>query len=352
MTAWIEDRWYLMRTGDDGKRVPSKRYGEGLRWRVRYETPDGVERSKSFERKPAAENFRTKVSASMLDGTYMEQGAGKISLRSYAEQWLDAQGFDDVTRETAGHRIGHIVAGLGDKRLDQLAASPGTIQSWLRNLKLAPSTQAACLGTLSAIFSMAVDNKKVPRNPCDAKSVKAPSIPRRKIVPLEATQRGALRAALPARYRAMEEAGSLCGLRQGEIFGLGQDDIDFLRRTVHVRRQVKIVGGRLVFALPKRRKIRDVPLPDPAAEAFAEHIKSFHAVKTTVTLPWHEPGTRGHGKPVTVALMFTTPWSRGALVRHDFNHRTWKPALRKAKIPDIRENGMHVLRHSYASIEA
>lgn len=348
--AWIEDRWYLAKTAEDGRKVPSRRNGQGLRWRVRYETPDGVERSKSFERKPAAESFRTKVSADIFSGTYLDLDAGKISLRKYAEQWLDAQSFDDVTRETARHRISHIVAGLGDKRLDRLAGSPGTIQSWLRNLKLAPSTQAACLGTLSAIFSMAVDNKKVASNPCDARSVKAPSLPKRKVVPLEAAQRAALRAALPERYRAMEEAGSLCGLRQGEIFGLGLDDIDFLRRTVHVRRQVKLVGGRLVFALPKRSKTRDVPLPGPAAEAFSEHIKAFHAVKTAVTLPWHEPGTRRHGKPVTVALMFTTPWSRGALNRHDFNHRTWKAALRKAKIPDTRENGMHVLRHSYASM--
>lgn len=34
------------------------------------------------------------------------------------------------------------------------------------------------------------------------------------------------------------------GLRQGEVFGLSPDDIDCLRKIIHVRRQVKIVGCR------------------------------------------------------------------------------------------------------------
>ena len=50
------------------------------------------------------------------------------------------------------------------------------------------------------------------------------------------------------------------GLRQGEVFGLSPDDIDWLRKIVHVRRQVKIVGGHRVFAPPKGGKDRDVPL--------------------------------------------------------------------------------------------
>lgn len=50
-------------------------------------------------------------------------------------------------------------------------------------------------------------------------------------------------------------------MRQGEVFGLAVDDIDFLHRVVHVRRQVRIVGSRLRFAPPKGGKERDIPLP-------------------------------------------------------------------------------------------
>ncbi|MFF0151076.1 tyrosine-type recombinase/integrase [Micromonospora sp. NPDC005203] len=33
-----------------------------------------------------------------------------------------------------------------------------------------------------------------------------------------------------------------------------------------------------------------------------------------------------------------------------FNSGVWKPAIRATGIPDNRHNGMHVLRHTYASV--
>jgi integrase len=344
--AWVEDRWFI--AGEAGKKAPSRRNGQGLRWRVRYETPDGRERSKSFARKPDADNFCTRVAADLLHGSYMDPAAGRITLGKYAGDWLAGQSFDDVTREIVERHLAHITAGLGDRRLDQIAASPSAVQAWVKGLNLAPTTVRQCFGVLSAIFASAVDDRRVGSNPCRARSLRLPALPARKIVPLEAGQLAALRAALPPRHQAMIDAGAGCGLRQGEIFGLAQDDIDFLRRTVHVVRQVKLIRGRLVLALPKKGKTRDVPLGSSTSEAFAEHIRLFPPAK--VTLPWHEPGTRRHGRPVTVALMFTSPWSHGALVRHDFNHRQWKGALRKSGLALSRENGMHVLRHSYASM--
>jgi site-specific recombinase XerC len=80
-----------------------------------------------------------------------------------------------------------------------------------------------------------------------------------------------VREALPARYSIVATLGTGLGLRQGEIFGLPVEGVDFLRGEVHVRRQVKLFNGnRQVFALPKGRKTRMVPLPsvvrdEPAA---------------------------------------------------------------------------------------
>ncbi|GGT62952.1 hypothetical protein GCM10010272_01230 [Streptomyces lateritius] len=49
-------------------------------------------------------------------------------------------------------------------------------------------------------------------------------------------------------------------LRQGEIFGLPVDEAGFLTGWLPVGYQVKLSGGRAVFAPPKRGKVRDVPL--------------------------------------------------------------------------------------------
>jgi integrase len=42
--------------------------------------------------------------------------------------------------------------------------------------------------------------------------------------------------------------------------------------------------------------------------------------------------------------------SRSAYNRNSVNDYVWKPALRAAGIPAIRENGMHALRHWFASV--
>lgn len=121
------------------------------------------------------------------------------------------------------------------------------------------------------------------------------------------------------------------------------EDIDFLRGVVHVRRQVKTVRYKHVFALPKYDKTRDVPLSEPVKLALAEHIRQFPP--KTITLPWDVPG----GKPTTVRLVVTS--MRGLFVAaNDFNRNYWKEALKKVKVPYGRyENGMHDLRHFFAS---
>lgn len=336
--------------GGGTKKVKDEgQWNAGLRYRVRYADTEGVERSRSFPKLKEAEEFRDQVAADLRNSTYVDPKAGRITLRAYATEWLEHQAFDDVTRVSTQFRVRHILEGLGAKRLDQLAATPSVIQAWVRGLNLAPYTARMCFGTLSSILGAAVDDAKIRRNPCRARSIKLPALDQEKVVPLEADRLAGLRAALPARYRAMIEAGASCGLRQSEIFALDPaEHIDFDKRVVHVRRQVKIVNGKLTFALPKRGKTRDVPLPDSAALAFRRALADFPAA--AVTLSWHQPKNRRHGKPVTAALMFTTPLSRGAISRHTFNNRYWKPALREAKIPDTRENGMHVLRHTYASM--
>jgi hypothetical protein len=66
----------------------------------------------------------------------------------------------------------------------------------------------------------------------------------------------------PSRYDVLPYLGSATGERQGEMFAIDtEQDIDFLRRVLHVRRQVKIIRGRQVFAPLKNDKTHDVPMP-------------------------------------------------------------------------------------------
>lgn len=126
------------------------------------------------------------------------------------------------------------------------------------------------------------------------------------------------------------------------MFDLSPDDIDFLRGTVTVRRQVKLFSKKKCFAPPKVGKTREVPLPSTGRDALAAHLAAHPA--QSVTLPWKTLD----GEPVTTSLIVTR--NGDAMSRNWVNTYLWGPALDEAKVARGRENGMHALRHFYASV--
>jgi integrase len=112
-------------------------------------------------------------------------------------------------------------------------------------------------------------------------------------------------------------------LGRGEIFGLSPDDFDFDDGWLAIRRQVKRVGYRMVFGLPKNDKERRVPLPGSVTDVMRAHLKAFPPVP--MTLPWENP-RRGH--LVTVPLVFTTT-HRTVIRGNVFGAVVWHPALRR-----------------------
>jgi integrase len=197
---------------------------------------------------------------------------------------------------------------------------------------------------VSSVFAAAVDDERIVKNPCTAPSVRRPKQVQRKIEPWPLGRVAKVAEKLPERYKIVAVLGAGLGLRQGEIFGLSPDDIDFFRNTVEVRRQVKLYSnGQQAFALPKGRKTRTVPLPETVKQALASHLAAHPA--RAVSLPWASPD----GESVTVKLVVTSRESK-ALARPYFNSHIWKPALTAAGVPNVRANGCHALRHHFASV--
>ncbi|WP_338496723.1 site-specific integrase [Streptomyces sp. SJL17-4] len=359
MAGHIQDRWFKDEQGDDGRtrRVKTDRYGTGLRYRARYVGPDGTEKSKSFpdKQKRLAEQWLKSIEVDMARGEFIDPKAGRTTFQQYAGRWVAAQTTDIATRTSVESRIRlHAYPHIGSRPL--AAFQPEHIREWLRKLEdagLAASSRRVIFANVSAVFTAALDDRLISRNPCRAASVKAPALSSSRVRPWSAEQVFAVREGLPAHYRAMTDVGGGCGLRQGEIFGLPVDEVGFLTGWLHVGYQVKLIGGRAVFAPPKRGKVRDVPLPEHVGRALAAHMERFPPEE--VTLPWETPD----GPPVTKRLLFTTEEGK-AVGRHYFNTASWKPALVAAgvipqpepgeRIQESREHGMHALRHFYASV--
>jgi integrase len=358
MAGHIQDRWFKVEAGSDGKRVKVKtdRYGVGLRYRARYVAPDGSEKSKSFpdKQKRLAENWLTNIEADMSRGQYIEPRAARTTFREYAERWLAVLTTDLTSRAAVEGRLRlHALPYLGVRPIGSF--QPEHIREWTRQLEEAVTSAAyrrLIFDAVSSVFNAAVDDRLLSSNPCRARSVKAPRPAPSRVHPWTAAQVFAVRAGLPERYQAVVDVGAGCGLRQGEIFGLAVDNIGDLG-WLYVRQQVKKVRGTLVFAPPKRGKLRDVPLDPEVSAVLSEHMKRFPPVE--VTLPWLTPT----GPLVTYRLVFTSGVGT-ALWSNAFNDQTWKPALASAGIiprPErgqryaaAREHGMHALRHFYASV--
>jgi integrase len=286
----IQDRWWKEFGKDErGKprRVKTPDFGTGMWYRVRYLDLNGVERSKSFpdRQKGAAEAFLHEIENDKNKGTYLDPSAGRMPFRQFGEKWLAAQTFDESTRDVVEVRLRiHVYPYLGD--IELRAIGPSTIQGWVRQLQqrgLAETYRRTIFANVSGIFTAAIDDERIRRNPCAARSVTRPRGEYPKVVPWTPARVSAVREALGERYRLALSLGAGCGMRQGEVFGLSLDDIDEEGQVIHVVRQLKLMRGRFVFALPKQGRVRDIPLPDSVKAALRTHIERYPPL--TMTFP-------------------------------------------------------------------
>lgn len=360
MAGHIQDRWYKADPDANGKSALARtdRHGTGMRYRARYIGPDGTEKSKSFPdgQKRLAQKWLSKTEADMDSGQYIAPAASRTTFGQYAEKWLGTQTTDLTTRTSVDVQIRrHAIPYLGSRPLGSF--KPEHIRDWLSELERAvpaSSYRRVIFASVSAVFAAAVEDEYLRKNPCRARTVQVPSPSMRRVIPWTSERTFAVRAELPLQYRAMIDLGGGCGLRQGEIFGLSEDHVNFDTGWLHVACQVKVAGGHLVFGPPKRNKERDVPLPDRVADVLKRHMETSPPV--SVALPWLRPD----GPLLSKKLLFTRIDGAGAVRRTDFNTRIWKPALVGAGvIPEpeqgarhqaAREHGMHALRHFYASV--
>ncbi|MGW1696496.1 tyrosine-type recombinase/integrase [Streptomyces sp. NPDC002399] len=307
-------------------------------------------------------------------GEFIDPRDGNISLRDYVEtHWWPALKADPATPETIKGRVWtHILPHLGEAKLRDIKV--GTLRIWLEELEksVAPGTANAVWGYLSNILAYAIENERISRNPCKAKTIKPPTVPEQKARAWTRPRVMAVRSELHPRYQILVDIGVGAGLRQGEAFGLDADeDIDEAAGVIHVRRQVKRVAGKLVFGPPKGRKERTTPLPVYLAAQIRAHRKAFPAQR--VTLPWQDPRqptTKREAEeraPRTHNLLVTNVGG-GAVRVWSWNQHYWKKALAAAGViaapearpkgsnanlayGDTREFGFHAMRHTYASVQ-
>jgi integrase len=117
-------------------------------------------------------------------------------------------------------------------------------------------------GLLHQVLGAAVENYRIPRNPCDG--VRLPKLKHADRGYLNHAQVAALAAAVDSHPEVIRFL-AYTGLRWGEMAALRVQDFDILRRRVNVSRSVTECGS-LVWSTPKTGERRSVRLPASLAD--------------------------------------------------------------------------------------
>jgi integrase len=276
----VEDRWRRA----DGK--PTTRAGKGKRWLARYVDEQGRENSRSFDRRVDAQAWLDEITAAHVTGTYVAPKAGLITISELYVKWAGTQGHLKAT--TIATRTftwsAHVAPRWSTVAVADLRTSD--IRSWVQEMTgagLGAATIENALSVLRQILEMAVDDRRIPRNPCVG--VKAPRRQHRsrgyltheqveslaraveESFVVEATTDEGLTAkllsdvAMAARSATVVRFLAYTGLRWGEMAALRVDAMDMLRRRVHIRQATAEVGGKVVWSSPKSHERRSVPFP-------------------------------------------------------------------------------------------
>lgn len=345
----VDDLWYLKQRGPDGEKLPSKRHGRGKRWRVRYVDDAGQARETLFERKVDADRHDAAMRADVSRGVYIDPTAGKATVQSYAEEWRRGRLHRDSTAELVERALRlHVYPILGGKQMSQVRASH--IQGWVKNRAtvLEPSTLRVVYSYLVSMFRAAAIDRAIGYSPCQG--IQLPDIERSDLWVPTAEQVHALAAAFAGpggrrgAFQAQPIVAAGTGLRQGELWGLELEHVDFLRRKVRVVQQLKVVGGRRPFLAPPKTPSsrRTVDLGQVVVEEWAQHLEAFPVGEVEID---DETNPR---RPVrrTARLVFVNT-AGDPINRSGWSH-LWTPAVARAGLP--AGTGFHTLRHYYATV--
>ena len=159
------------------------------------------------------------IEADLRRGAWIDPRAGKMTLRVYAEEWLDQR--NDLafrTKELYAYLLeSHIIPSLGKATLIGLA--PSGIRSWHANLARAhPSTAAKAYRLLSAILKTAVTDGFLLSSPCKVAGGGVERPAERPVATVREVE--ALVAAMPEHLRLIVLLATWCQLRRAELLGL------------------------------------------------------------------------------------------------------------------------------------
>lgn len=316
-----------------------KRKGKrGAVWYAKYRLPDGSQQKKRLgpawtEKTAPPDGYFTKGKAEKhLDELLRQARDGSLpgmvktgkTFTDAADEWLayceNVRDCKPSTMRDYRNMVRVLVREFGKRKIESVTSED--IELWISGYGGSNRTRQKYLVCLGSIFKRAMKVYGLPRNPAD--HVERPRVRRAaKIDVLRPDEVLALvRAAESEQDAAIFHTAAFAGLRMGELLALRWRDVDFTRRTIHVREN----WTQGETTTPKGGTERAVPMAEEVAEQLARLGQRDHFTADD-------------------DLVFCTP--RGQHVGYKSLKERYRAALRAAGLrEDFR---FHNLRHTFGS---
>ncbi len=316
-----------------------KRKGKrGTVWYAKFRLPDGQQQKKRLgpawtEKTAPPDGYFTKGKAQAhLDELLRQVRDGSLpglvktgkTFTDATAEWLgyceNVRDCKPSTMRDYRNMVRVLVREFGKRRIETITTED--IDLWISGYGGSNRTRQKYLVCLGSIFKRAMKVYGLPRNPADL--VERPRVRRAaKIDVLRPEEVLALvRAAESEQDAAIFHTAAFAGLRMGELLALRWRDVDFTRRTIHVREN----WTQGETTTPKGGTERAVPMAEEVAERLARLGQRDHFTADD-------------------DLVFCA--ARGQHVGYKSLKERYRAALRAA---DLREDfRFHNLRHTFGS---
>ncbi|MFJ6167215.1 tyrosine-type recombinase/integrase [Micromonospora orduensis] len=304
----------------------------GNRFRVRLRMPDGTVTTDSSHDLRADAIIRAKeIDVEAARDTYIDPRGGRIPLADWVPIWETTHQAGPATWAAyRSHLRLHILPALGPLPLVDIRRQHVKTLAVALGRRLSPRSVADVIMVLSMVLQEAVEDRRIPFNPC--RGVRIPKGIRAERPHATAEQVAAIvaRQARPSDGLLILTA-AYTGMRWGELTGLTRDNVDLTTGSIHVHPDLGAlheVEGKLFLGPPKTNdSVRHIRLP-----RFLTTLLTVHLAEQSHDIVF--PGARGHHQR-----------------RSNFNRRAWTPAIAgnpQQGIPPVLP-GMHFhdLRHTH-----
>jgi integrase len=295
-------------------------------WQAGWTNPEGKWRTKDFSTKAEAVRFEARMKAEVQKGDYTNPHAGKTLLKEVYANWkecntqLKPKSLEDA--ESLWRCF--VEPKFGNRQISSINRSE--VKAWIADgtsitgKKASVSRLRKATFLLYGIFNHAVEMEIISKVPLGRTKGLLPKLEKKNDYQLVSNKQLQMLAEATGEYRLMILIAGTLGLRWAEIIALTPENFDFKNQTIQISKTLSESKGKFYAVSTKSGKPRVAPIPESLRQELKIAVLSTPAG----------------------ANVFSS--SKGLNLRNsNFSRRVFKPALKKAGLPDMR---FHDLRHS------